>query len=706
MKKTLLKFFLATATAVFLIFTFLIFLWGYELYGKTPDVKNLKNFQMKQTSYLYDQTGQTVLYEIHGTEDRKIILEDKIPTYLKIATIAAEDKNFFQHKGFDISAILRAAKVNIESQKPLQGASTITQQLARDIYLNRDKNYKRKIKELFLAIKIEKKLTKNEILNMYLNKITYGSNIYGVQRASEEFFGKDAENLTLDEAALLAALPKAPSRLSPYGENTQELIKRQKNILFEIKKNNPQSKSIVNKALKEDTLKKIQPRSSKITAPHFVFHVLKELENKYSKIITTLNLSMQEKAQEIIEKTALKNKQEHDAENASLVAINPKNGEILAMVGSKDYFDQEIDGKFNAATSLRQPGSAFKPIVYATAFEKGFQPETLLYDVKTNFGSNGSNKEYIPENYTKQFRGLISMRKALAGSINIPAVKTLYLAGIKNVVNLGQEMNIMTLKQKNYKDYGLSLALGSQELSLLELTSAYSVFANDGKNNPPSSIKKITNSQNKVVFSNSPINKQVISSPTARKINSILADSSARQTTFGRSSALDIPGKQVAAKTGTTQDYRDGWTVGYTPSLSAGIWVGNNDNTPMKTGSAGIYVAAPAWKKFMTEFLTGSSNSQENFGDYEKIKSDKFMLTGKIEKEIVFYNNKSGEKIESEKKLRKTDPEKIRIKNAAEPHSILYYINKEDPLNLESDQQDPMLKKWEQAIKTKPDPEK
>jgi membrane peptidoglycan carboxypeptidase len=290
------------------------------------------------------------------------------------------------------------------------------------------------------------------------------------------------------------------------------------------------------------------------------------------------------------------------------------------------------------------------------------------------------------------------MRKALAGSINIPAVKTLYLAGIENVVNLGQKMNIHALEQKNPKDYGLSLALGSQEVSLLELTSAYSIFANDGKSNFPSSIKKITNAQNKVLFFNSPKNKEVLNSQTARKINSILSDSSARQITFGNSTSLSIPERQVAVKTGTTQDYRDGWTIGYTPSLSVGVWSGNNNNTPMKTGSAGIYVAAPAWKEVMTEFLSKSLSSEENFKDYKKVESDKFMITGKIEEEIVFYNNKSGEKIESEEKLRKTDPDKIRTKNNAAPHSILYYINKNDPLKSEPNKQDPMLKKWENAI--------
>ncbi len=715
MKKRLFKFFLISTAAIFLAFLCFAFLWGYELYGKTPGIENLKNFQMKQTSYLYDRTGQTVLYKIYGSEDRKILPESKMPASLKIATIAAEDDNFFQHKGFDIISILRAIKVNLENKKSLQGASTITQQLARDIYLSREKTYERKIKEIFLSIKIEKELTKNKILNMYLNKITYGSNIYGAQRASEEFFGKKAEDLSLDEAALLAALPKAPGRLSPYGKNTRELIRRQEKILVEIKNSYPQKADVIEKALKKDTLKKIQPRTNEIIAPHFVFHVLEELRDQYSKeklregglrIVTTLDLQMQEKAQKIIERTALENEQAYNAENASLVAINPKNGEILTMVGSRSYFDSKIDGKFNAATGPRQPGSAFKPIVYAAAFKKGFQPETLLYDVKTNFGSDGGGKEYIPENYTRRFHKLVTMRRALAGSINVPAVKTLYLAGIENVVNLGQKMNIRALEQKNPKDYGLSLALGSQELSLLELTSAYSIFANDGKNNPPSSIKKITDAQNKVIFSNSPKNKEVLNSQTARKINSILSDSSARQITFGHSTSLSIPERQVAAKTGTTQDYRDGWTIGYTPSLSVGVWSGNNDNTPMKTGSAGIYVAAPAWKEFMTEFSSKSSNSGENFKDYKKVESDKFMITGKMEEDIVFYNNKSGEKIESEEKLCKTDPDKIRTKNDADPHSILYYINKNDPLKSEPDKQEPMLKKWEEAIKKELNPEK
>ncbi|MFO7807192.1 MAG: PBP1A family penicillin-binding protein [Candidatus Moraniibacteriota bacterium] len=707
--KSLLKISFLVLTICFFMGFFSLSGYGYQLYKETPAIEGINTFRMKQTSVIYDRTEETVLYEIHGTEDRKVISYENIPAAAKIATIAAEDDNFFEHKGFDPISILRAAKINLENKESLQGASTITQQLARDLYLTREKTYERKIKELILAVKMEKTTSKEEILEMYLNKITYGSNIYGIQSASEKFFDKDAQALTLDEAALLAALPKAPGALSPYGKNTKELEKRQKNILLKINEMGLVKEGKINEALAINTLEKIKPRKDEIISPHFVFYVIKQLEEKYGekfikegglKITTTLDLEMQNRGQEIAKRKAHENKEKWSAENAALVAMNPKEGEILAMIGSRDYFDLKIDGEVNVATRPRQPGSSFKPLVYAAAFEKGFQPETKLYDVKTDFGPDGSGKNYIPRNYSGSFHGLISMRNALAGSINVPAVKTIYLAEIDNTVKLAKKMGINSIKSS--KGYGLSLALGSAEISLLEEVSAYSVFANEGKRINPTAIKKITDSAGQVIFKHKKEKEKILQIETARKINSILTDKSARQTTFGSSNSLEIPGRQVAVKTGTTQNYQDAWTVGYTPSLAVGVWTGNNDNSPMLSGAAGVFVAAPIWNEFSSWALQKYPN--EEFKKYEKQESDIPMITGKIEENVVFYNEKSGEKLDSKEKIEKTDPDKIRTKNDAEKHSILYYIDKDNLREAKKEnKKDPMLELWEKAIHKKDD---
>lgn len=683
------------------IFTAVSF--GYGLYQKSPSVKGVSNIRMQQTSVIYDRTGENVLYEIHGTEDRKLLDYEQMPASIKIATLAAEDNDFFSHNGFDLASILRAAKVNLENKKTLQGASTITQQLAREFYLTREKTYERKIKEIILAVKLEKAFSKEEILEMYLNKITYGSDVYGIQSAAEEFFGKDAKDLTLDEAALLASLPKAPSLLSPYGENVSKLKQRQLDVLKKIEELGLVKKEMIEEAIQANTIAKIIPKRDNILAPHFVFHVIDQLEKRYGKefvqeggleIITTLDLDMQQAAQETVNRGAIKNDERWNAENAALVAMKPGTGEVLAMAGSRDYFDSRIDGQVNVTTRPRQPGSSFKPVVYAAAFEKGFQPETKLHDVKTDFGPDGSGKNYIPRNYTGKFHGILSMREALAGSINVPAVKTLYLAGIDDTIELGKRMGIDSLEKSKY--YGLSLALGSAEITLLEEVSAYSVFANKGEKVSPAVIGKVIDSSGQVIYERQPLKEKIIEAETAAKINSILSDKQARRITFGSNQSLEITGREVAAKTGTTQDYRDGWTVGYTPSLAVGVWAGNNDNTPMKAGAAGVYVAAPIWKEFFTQAI--ASYPKEEFDRYQKVKSDKLMLTGEVEEKTEFYNKKTGKKIESKEKLEKTDPDKIRTKNTAEPHSLLYYINKSSPLEADPNKNDPMLERWEKSL--------
>ncbi len=631
------------------------------LYDNMGDV-SFDDREIAETSVIYDRTGEVILYEIHGEENRKVIDPQEIPGVVRAMTIAAEDKSFYRHSGFDLLAIFRAFKNNIEEDRIVQGGSTITQQLARNIYLTRDKTWERKIRELILAIKIEKKYSKEEILNAYLNEIPYGSNAYGIQAAAETFLGKNAKELTLDEAAFLAALPKAPTSLSPYGNKKEEVISRQKMIIKEAYQLGFISLEDAKLALQENTALKIRPLSVPIKAPHFVFYVIEELEKMYGreeleqgglKVNTTLDWNLQRKAQQIVKSRAFQNEKLYRGENASLSAINPKTGEILVMVGSRDYFDEEIDGQVNVSIRRRSPGSSFKPIVYATAFSQGFQPETVLWDVRTNFGPDGSGKDYIPRNYDGRYRGAISMRGALAGSLNIPAVKTLYLSGIQNVIKMAEKMGITTLDRKN--EYGLSLAIGGAEVKLMEELGAFSIFANDGKKVPVSSILNVREEE-ETTWEKDYSQKQIFDNQIARKINSILSDKKARAAIFGANNPLNISGKDVAAKTGTTQDFRDAWTLGYTPSLAVGIWVGNNDNRPMYPGSYGAKVAGPIFNDFMTFALENREN--EKFVPYEKVESSKALKVNDKEKveenknEDVYFINKENPLEKGEKETK------------------------------------------------------
>ncbi|TSD01347.1 MAG: 1A family penicillin-binding protein [Parcubacteria group bacterium Athens0714_25] len=606
-------------------------------YLDTPAIGDLSKRQIAQTSVIYDRTGEHILYELFGEENREILSHNEIPDIVRIATIAAEDDAFYSHIGIDLKSILRAAKVNAESDSIEQGASTITQQLARSIFLNNKKTLERKIKEMILAMKIERKYSKDEILDMYLNEVPYGSNAYGIAMAAQTFFGKQANELSMDEAALLAALPKATTHYSPHGKNKKELEIRRKKIIRRIGELKLVKNEEIQKALAWDTLGKIIPLKRKINAPHFVFYVLDKLKKNYSrdfleksgwKILTSLDWEMQKEAEKIVRDGVAADEKRYRATNGSLVAINPKTGEILAMVGSRNYFDSAIDGQVNVTLQLRQPGSAFKPIVYARAMEEGYQPETMLYDEQTNFGPDGSGRNYTPQNYDGKFHGAVSVRQALAMSLNIPAVKTLRYAGIDDVLELARRMGITTLTDR--KNYGLSLALGGGAINLLEGTSAFSVFANDGIRNDPVSIIKISNASGKVGYEFSSNGKKVIDPQIARKINSILSDNKARTPIFGPNNMLHIDGVNVAAKTGTNQDYRDGWTIGYTPNLAAGVWIGNNDNSSMAYGADGSYVAAPIWHSFMVKFLGRFSN--DKFAEYDKKDLPKKLVFGEPQK--------------------------------------------------------------------------
>lgn len=665
-----------------------------------PSPNQLMERQIAQSTKIFDRTGETILYEIHGDQKRTLVSLDEIPDYVKWATIAIEDKDFYKHGGFSLWAMFRTAITNILRGRKA-GGSTLTQQFIKNAVLTPEKTYTRKIKELILAQKLEKKFSKDEILQMYLNEIPYGSTAYGVEAASRRYFGKSVQKVNLAEAAILAALPQAPSRYSPYGSNKDLLIKRQRYILDLMLEQGyvPEAKV---EAAKQYKLEFKEP-SYNMIAPHFVMYVKEILGEKYGekmieqeglKIYTTLDLYKQEIAEEMITKYAEKNEKNYQATNASLISLDPKTGQILAMVGSRDYFSDEIDGQVNITTSKRQPGSSLKPIVYAAAFIKGYTPNTILYDVVTNF-SHDPDEPYEPHNYDNQEHGPVTIRKALAGSLNIPAVKMIYLAGIDNVLNLAEDLGYTTLSERNR--FGLSLVLGGGEIKLIEHTNAYSAFAREGKINPISAILKIEDKNGKIIEEfkeEEKKEKRILDPKIARLINDILSDNEARAFAFGAQNWLTLGERPVAAKTGTTDDYRDAWTIGYTPSIVTGVWVGNNNNTPMKRGAAGGTVAAPIWHDYMQKVL--GDTPIEYFKAPPEIKTGKPVLDGEIE---------AGEKIKIDiaSGLLATEytPESfIEERIYKRVHSILYYIDKNDPLGKQpkNPEKDPQFELWESRV--------
>lgn len=677
-------------------------LW-YTYEHIVPDVHRADMENIAQTSRIYDRTGQHILYELYGEENRTVIAPEEIPETVKMATLAAEDERFYEHYGVDPIASARAARENYYAGFIEQGGSTITMQLARNIYLTRDKTFERKFTEAMLAFKLERIFSKEEILYWYLNIVPYGSNAYGIQVAAKTYFGKSARDLTLDEAALLAAIPKATTYFSPYGVHREDLIRRQRYILEEIARDDPTKKSEVAASLKEDTLAKIKPHIQTIQAPHFVAHVIRELETVLGEevlriggldVYTTLDMVLQGSAEQAVDVGVDRNRQ-YNASNASLVAIDPEKGDILAMVGSRDYFDDSIDGQVNVSTRPRQPGSVFKPIAYAKAFELGLSPSTPMYDVPTNFGPDGSGRDYIPQNYDGGFRGRTTMGQALAMSLNVPAVKTLYVAGIKNTLELSSRLGITTLSDPDR--YGLSLVLGGGEITLLEGVSAFGVFAREGERSAAHGVQYVETSNGaRRIFQSAKQKSQVLDSVVARKINTILSDDTARAPTFGSGSKLVVPGYRVAAKTGTTQEYRDAWTIGYTPYFVSGVWAGNNDNTAMRSGAAGIFAAAPIWNDFMQRALA-YMQKDETFVLYNTDKENQSFL--KSQEQVVYYNKKTGEKL-SKEDLEHISPKKVRVQVEGSGISLIHQLQNAPDEDLADfpEYSKSMIRRWDAAI--------
>lgn len=574
-----------------------------------PDPNKLVDRPVPESTKIFDRNGK-LLYEIHGEAKRTLVALDQIPKHAKDAAIAVEDKNFYKHGGISFTGIARAILVNLLTASKSQGGSTITQQFVRNAVLTREKAFSRKFKEIALSLSLERRYEKDQILQLYLNEIPYGSNAYGIQAASQTFFGKNAADLTLPEAAYLAALPKAPTYYSPFGPHKEDLDKRADTVLQLMHEQGYLTKAQRNQA--QNTKVAFREIGRGILAPHFVLYVQDLLAARYGelslreeglKVTTSLNLELQTAAEEIVAKQIPSNEKNYNAGNASLVAVDPRSGQILAMVGSRDYFDEQHDGAVNVALRPRQPGSSFKPYVYAAAFKEGMSPATMLLDVVTNFGEFGG-KEYIPSDYDGKQRGPVSIRAALQGSLNIPAVKTTILIGVEKAIDVAENMGIATLKDRSR--YGPSLVLGGGEVKLLEHVAAYGVFASGGIKHDLVSILKVEDKSGRILeeFRQSR-GREVLHPEIAYQINHVLSDNEARVFIFGRNNRLTLPGRPAAAKTGTTQEYRDAWTIGYVPGLVAGVWVGNNDNSAMKKGADGSVVAAPIWNEFMRRALEG-----------------------------------------------------------------------------------------------------
>ena len=568
-----------------------------------PNPKELEERQITESTKIYDRTGQVILYDIHGEEKRTVIAFNEIPDSIKNATIAVEDANFYHHFGLDFKGIARAVWGVITGNRSAGGGSTITQQFIKKSFFSDKRSYIRKFKEWILALELEIKYSKDEILGFYLNQIPYGSNAYGIEAAAQTFFNKPAKDLTLAESALLVSLPQAPTYYSPFGSHPEELRNRQEYVLNRMTELGYISSNEAETAKQEEL--KFVYRPNAIKAPHFVMYIKEYLEEKYGadavektglKVYTTLDWDMQQAAEKIISDGAASNEKKYRAGNAALVALDPKTGQILTMVGSRDYFDIEHDGNVNVTIRPRQPGSSFKPFAYVTAFANGYTPDTILFDLKTEFNPNCSadaNSQYDqygiacynPGNYDDKFRGPVTARQALAQSLNIPAVQMLYLAGINDTIKTAKAMGINLASQY----YGLSLVLGGGEVKLLEQTAAYGVFAAEGVKHAKTAILKIEKSNGEILEEYKDESEKVLEPQLTRLISNILSDNNARAPVFGTASPLYFPERQVAAKTGTTEQYRDAWTMGYTPSLVVGLWVGNNNNTPMsKAGRFGI----------------------------------------------------------------------------------------------------------------------
>lgn len=610
--------------AVILGFSFVLFLVGlggvsylYAVNQSLPTFQELSDRDVPESSKLFARDG-TLIYEFYGEYKRSRIPLERVSLNLVNATIAIEDKDYYKHGAISLPAIARAVVANYRTGASVQGGSTITQQFVKNALLDRKKLYSRKVREILLAYKIESHFSKEEILELYLNEIPYGRNSYGAEAAAKIYFGKSASDLNLTEAAYLAALPQAPSYYSPTGKNREALDARKDLVLEKMREYGYITEQEMYQA--RSTPVAFLNNSSKLVAPYFVAWVQNYLTEKYGeeflkegglKVYSALDMNLQNLAERVVKEGAEENKIKNRAYNAALVAVDPSNNKVVAMAGGKDFWGTpepagcvvgkscKFEPNVNVATSLRQPGSSFKPYAYLTAFkpEFGYTPLSRVLDAPVTFGVAGS-RPYSPQNYDGGFRGLITIRKALAGSLNIPAVRTLNAVGVDNVVATAKSLGITS----PMKNCGLSLVLGGCEVKLMDHTIAMSVLANGGKASLDSPFIRIEDKNGKILEDSTGAPKQVVNPEAVYSLISIMTDDQSRQFIFGKDNPLTLPdGRPVAAKTGTTQNWKDGWTMGFTPQLAVGVWTGNNDSSVMRAGADGVFTAAPMWQKFMIE---------------------------------------------------------------------------------------------------------
>jgi penicillin-binding protein 1C len=656
-------------------------------FAKTvPSIQEIGSQQIAQSTKIYDRTGTVLLYDIDNGQHRTIVPFDQIPQSVKDATIAIEDQNFYNEPAFDIKGILRALFVDITTHSFAQGGSTITQQLARTAFLTLNQTLSRKLREFILAVKLNEYYSKDQILALYLNEVSYGPNISGVGEAAEDYFGVPIQNLNIAQSAVLAALPQAPTYYSPWGTHVDELLQRQQLVLQQMYNTGKITKAQLTDAQNFKIV--FQPQSQDgIKAPHFVMAVENYLVQKYGedevddgglKVITTLNWTLQQAAETAVANGVARNTQLYQATNGALVAEDPTTGQILALVGSANYFDAANDGNFDVATQgLRQPGSSLKPFVYLTAFQMGYTPDTVLFDVPTEFSTNAScpavpdfnstnAKCFHPQDFEGTFAGPVSIRDALAQSINVPAVKMLYLVGEQNAIENAYNFGLTTLTDP--ASYGLSLVLGGGAVHLIDLTEAYSVLANNGVKNAQTMILSVQDANGNTLESYQPQATQVADAQSVELINDILSDGTARAPLMGASEGLTVfPGYDVALKTGTSNNYTDAWAMGYTPSLVVGVWAGNNNDAPMQKAGSSILAAVPMWSAFMTQALPQVPNT--TFAQPEPTTSTKPTLNGQY------------------------------VING-QVHDILYYVNKSDPNGPDpaDPAADPQYNNWEVGV--------
>lgn len=584
------------------------------IFKELPSPTKLSSPSLPQSTQIYDRNDK-LLFTVYTQKNQTFVPLSSIPLYIQQATIAIEDKDFYRHGAIDIRGMIRAFIATV-FYKDIQGGSTLTQQLVKNSLLSQEQTITRKGKEIILAFATELIYSKNKILEMYLNQSPYGGTAYGVEAAAQTYFGKHAKDLDLAESALLAGLPESPTTYSPFGARPQLAKARQVEILTAMEKQGYITKKQRDEAIKKEiTYRKL---SNTIQAPHFVLYVKELLVEKYGqkvveqgglKVKTSLDLDIQQFAQNTIASEVAKLKG-YNANNGAAIVTNPATGEILAMVGSKDYFDKDYDGNVNVTLALRQPGSSIKPINYAVGLIHGYTAATPFVDQPTCFPNPAGQKAYCPLNYDGRWNGVIQMRYALANSINIPAVKLLKLNGLEAMIATASAMGIHSFTDPDR--YGLSLTLGGGEVTMLEMATAYGVFANQGYRVDLHPILKVTDSKGKTVEEYTPpaaaiFGKKVLPSSVAFIISQMLADNDARQFAFGPNSALRIGNLPISVKTGTTNDYRDNWTIGYTPSYVVAAWVGNNDNSAMNGLVSGVTGAAPIWNKIMTSLVKGKS---------------------------------------------------------------------------------------------------